>query len=275
MYRQIAEDLRRRIGAGQLSHGAQLPTELELREQYNASRNTVRDALKLLITRGLVETRPGQGTFVVEKIDPLVTTLSPDPAGSESVTYLSEVMAQHRTPKITAPRVEIQQVGGAVLSELHLEERTSVVSRHQLRYIDDMPWSLQTSFYPMSLVIGGAHRLIEATDIQEGEVSYLTDILGIKRAGYRDTITVRPPDPAETAFFKLPEDGRVAVFEILRTSFDSDSEPFVLTVTVYPSDRNRFVINVGDVPAEKMTTAAMEAASQTDMPARNAWARGS
>ena len=76
MYRQIAEDLRQKIESGELGHGDQLPTELELREQYDASRNTVRDAVKWLITRGLVETRPGQGTFVVEKIDPFVTTLS-------------------------------------------------------------------------------------------------------------------------------------------------------------------------------------------------------
>ena len=47
MYRQIAEDLRRQIEAGELAHGAQLRTELELREKYNASRNTVRDAIKL------------------------------------------------------------------------------------------------------------------------------------------------------------------------------------------------------------------------------------
>ena len=71
MYRQIAEDLRRQIEAGELAPGAQLRTELELREKYNASRNTVRDAIKWLITRGLVETRPGQGTFVVQKIDPV------------------------------------------------------------------------------------------------------------------------------------------------------------------------------------------------------------
>ena len=79
MYRQIAEDLREQIDSGTLTPGQQLPTELELREQYSASRNTVRDAIKWLINLGLVETRPGQGTFVVEKIDPFVTTLSGDP----------------------------------------------------------------------------------------------------------------------------------------------------------------------------------------------------
>ena len=76
MYRRIADDLRRQIESGELPRGAQLPTELELRDSYEASRNTIRDAIKWLITRGLVETRPGQGTFVIERIIPFVTTLS-------------------------------------------------------------------------------------------------------------------------------------------------------------------------------------------------------
>jgi GntR family transcriptional regulator len=58
MYRQIAEDLRGRIESGELAPGRQLPTELELRESYSASRNTVRDAIKWLTSLGLVTTRP-------------------------------------------------------------------------------------------------------------------------------------------------------------------------------------------------------------------------
>ena len=79
MYRQIAEDLRAQIEGGDLEAGQQLRTEIELREQYEASRNTVRDAIKLLTTLGLVKTRPGQGTFVVKKMEPYVTTLTGSP----------------------------------------------------------------------------------------------------------------------------------------------------------------------------------------------------
>ena len=79
MYRRIAEDLRQQIELGEVEPAQQLRTELELREHYGASRNTVRDAIKWLTTLGLVETRPGQGTFVVRKIDPYVTTLTTDP----------------------------------------------------------------------------------------------------------------------------------------------------------------------------------------------------
>jgi len=55
MYRQIADDLRGKIDSGEIPHGAQLPTEIELMDAYSASRNTVRDAIKLLTTRGMVE----------------------------------------------------------------------------------------------------------------------------------------------------------------------------------------------------------------------------
>ena len=68
-----------RFESGQLEPGQQLRTELELREHYEASRNTVRDAIKWLTSLGLVETKPGQGTFVVQTIDPFVTTLTGDP----------------------------------------------------------------------------------------------------------------------------------------------------------------------------------------------------
>ena len=80
IYRQIADDLRGKIEADEIVHGARLPTETDLMDQYAASRNTVRDAIKWLISLGLVETRPGQGTFVVEKINPYVTTLTGDPS---------------------------------------------------------------------------------------------------------------------------------------------------------------------------------------------------
>src|SRR5580704_15531639 len=111
MYRQIAENLREEIESGQLRPGQQLRTELELGEVYNASRNTIRDAIKWLTALGLVETRPGQGTFVVEKIDPFVTTLTRKEGevaeGGQSTSYLSKV-EDSLEPESKYIRVEIQ-----------------------------------------------------------------------------------------------------------------------------------------------------------------------
>jgi GntR family transcriptional regulator len=253
LYRQIGDDLRTRIESGALTQGSQLPTEAELREQYNASRNTVRDTIKWLTVLGVVETRPGQGTFVVEKIVPYVTTLTIDPitglAGGEGEdpVYTAEVEASGRTPTNSDLRVEIQGASQVVADALGIKEGDEVVSRHQQRFIDGAPWSLQTSFYDMTLA-ERAGRLIRAKNIAEGTVAYLEATFGIRQARYRDLISARAPDEVETAFFKLPADGRVQVFEISRVGFDQDDKPFRLTVTVYPADRNQFAIIVETPP---------------------------
>jgi GntR family transcriptional regulator len=253
MYRQIAEDLQRQIEAGEFARRSQLPTERELQQQYEASRNTVRDAVKWLIARGLVETRPGRGRFVVEKIAPFVTTLTGEPetgrGGGEEGVYLAEVPGSRRTPESSEPRVEIHRADRIVARSLRIEGGAPVVARHQRRFIDGTPWSLQTSFYPMSLVTQhGATDLIQASDVADGTVAYLAEKCGIEQAGYQDTISVRVPGYDESTFFKIPADGRVSVFEIFRVGFDKDGSRFRLTITVYPSDRNWLRLIVGEVP---------------------------
>jgi GntR family transcriptional regulator len=252
MYRQIAEDLRQQIESGKLAPGQQLRTELELREHYGASRNTVRDAIKWLMTLGLVETRPGQGTFVVEDMDPFVTTLSGNPktgfGGGEGTSFLSEVSERNRKPSISMFKVEIQEASSDLATALRIAADSEVISRHERRTIDGTPWSMQTSFYPMEFADRGAERLRRSRNIDEGTVKYLADTLNIHQVGYRDWIIVRAPDSNDTEFFKLSADGRTSVVEISRTAFDGNGQPMRLTVTVYPADRNQFIFDFGEVP---------------------------
>jgi GntR family transcriptional regulator len=256
MYRIIADDLDRRIKSGELEPGGQLKSEVELREEYGqgedskASRNTVRDAIKLLVARGLVETRPGQGTFVVKKVLPFVSRLNTDPesGGIEDGVYKAEVGQRGRTPEETRPRVEVQPPEKTVASELELKPDEQVISRHQERKIDGTAWSMQTTFYPMRFVERGATKLLMAEDIAEGMVKYLEEKLDIKQVGWRDTITARNPTSNERTFFSLSDKVQVAIFEFRRTSYDESGTPIRHTVTVYPADRNQFEMEAGEVP---------------------------
>lgn len=63
---RLSEDLRGRLRAREFPPGGQLPSEAELGREYGVSRVTVRQALKALESQGLVVTRHGRGTFVVE-----------------------------------------------------------------------------------------------------------------------------------------------------------------------------------------------------------------
>jgi GntR family transcriptional regulator len=63
---RLASDLRERVLGNEWTVGERLPTETELASAYGVSRATVRQALKSLEQDGLILTRQGRGSFVVE-----------------------------------------------------------------------------------------------------------------------------------------------------------------------------------------------------------------
>lgn len=65
-YGRLAEELWSRIASGEWSPGTKLPTVVELARIYGVSPVTVRGALSLLVEQGLVHSRQGKGTFVLE-----------------------------------------------------------------------------------------------------------------------------------------------------------------------------------------------------------------
>ncbi len=267
LYRQIAEELRLKIDSGQLQPGSQLPTEDELMEQHHASRNTVRGAINQLAISGLVITLHGRGTFVAEQVNPIVTTLTTDPetgsGGGEGLVYTAEVARSGRTATTSPTRVELQRATRQVAESLNIPVGSDVISRHERRFVDGRPWSLQTSFYPRTLA-ERAPRLEDPGGIDEGTVAYLRDC-GIEQEGYRDAVEVRSPNPVETQFFDLPADGRIQVIEIFRDTFDQHQNRVRVTVTVYRADRNRFIINVGNVPINESLLQAADGKGNEDL----------
>jgi GntR family transcriptional repressor for pyruvate dehydrogenase complex len=66
IYEQVAKQIEQLILSGELRSGDRLPTEREFAEQFHVSRTAVREAMKLLEQKGLVEMRPGRGTQVID-----------------------------------------------------------------------------------------------------------------------------------------------------------------------------------------------------------------
>jgi GntR family transcriptional repressor for pyruvate dehydrogenase complex len=64
LYEQIVQQIEKSITKGNLKAGEQLPAERELAQQFGVSRTAVREAVKTLREKGLVEAYPGRGTFV-------------------------------------------------------------------------------------------------------------------------------------------------------------------------------------------------------------------
>jgi DNA-binding FadR family transcriptional regulator len=65
----IAAELRRQIEQGELARGEQLPGHRELAAMFSVSVGSVREAISMLVSEGLVETRAGRGTYVADPGD--------------------------------------------------------------------------------------------------------------------------------------------------------------------------------------------------------------
>ncbi|OYU07842.1 MAG: GntR family transcriptional regulator [Pseudomonas sp. PGPPP1] len=70
---QALEQLRLRISQGVWAIGERLPTEPELSAELGISRNTVREAMRVLAFSGLIEIRQGDGSYLRSMTDPLGT----------------------------------------------------------------------------------------------------------------------------------------------------------------------------------------------------------
>jgi GntR family transcriptional regulator, transcriptional repressor for pyruvate dehydrogenase complex len=67
LYEQIVKQIEDSIERGDLKEGDQLPAERELALQFGVSRTAVREAVKALREKGLVEAYPGRGTFITSE----------------------------------------------------------------------------------------------------------------------------------------------------------------------------------------------------------------
>src|SRR4029450_11396751 len=136
LYQRIAAELRDTIASGQLPPGSQLPTEQELGERYQVSRNTVRLALGLLANEGIITSTPGRGTFVRDRI--MLTyhasraEAADRPDDSHTDAYFTEVRQQGRQPSQRFD-MRIDPASLAVAQRLQVPEGEAVVVRRMIR----------------------------------------------------------------------------------------------------------------------------------------------
>ena len=63
-YEYVIDNIRQMIADGELKAGQKLPSERELAEKFNVSRVPIREALKILEYMGVLDSSPGDGTYV-------------------------------------------------------------------------------------------------------------------------------------------------------------------------------------------------------------------
>ncbi len=66
LYEDVLKQILEAVKNGRWNPGEKIPGELSLAEQFQVSRNCIREALKALSILNIIEARPGQGTFISE-----------------------------------------------------------------------------------------------------------------------------------------------------------------------------------------------------------------
>lgn len=152
--RELAESLRTRIIDGEYAPGSRLPSETMISEQYGVSRVTVRTALKLLESQGIVDVRHGSGTYVADFGGKVRT-------GLQELRSITETIRQMGfTPRMERHRIDQRPATDEEATKLDLPSGTPVVCVERAIMGDDV-------------VMAYSYDVLSADAVPEGRLAEL------------------------------------------------------------------------------------------------------
>lgn len=222
-YQQIADELRRRVEAGDFAAGRLLPSEADLSGQYSASRVTIRRALESLRSEGLVESRQGFGWFAAA--DPL----------RQSLGRLGTIEGQLAESGVPSERriLDFGFVRAPVRVRTVLDTDT-VLRVRRVNLADGEPFARVTVWCPEALGSGLSRDQVAARSFY--------DLLGLPLGGATQTIGAAAASPDDAAVLEIPAGSPVLVCE--RITEDADGRPILLSEHVFPAHRTEFVVDL-------------------------------
>ncbi|MGH2962586.1 MAG: GntR family transcriptional regulator [Solirubrobacterales bacterium] len=227
LYRQVASAIEVEISSGPLQPDERLPGEAELAERYEVNRLTVRSALAELAQRGLIYTVHGRGSYV-------------------SAPAIRHDISGDREASLTRAMRESGHLASQRLLSAADEERSDVartlgtrgrVRRYELlRYVDESPWTLTTTWLP-------EHRFRHLGRHWRGDDS-LYEVLereyGARmRRAYR-TISTEASGPTDAEHLMVPVGFPLLVIGGLNV--DERGKPVVLVEHRGRGDRVQFTV---------------------------------
>ena len=228
-YRRIADSLAEDILAGRLKAGDQIPSERVIAEEYGISRMTVRQALRHLADRGMVEARVGQGTFVgAPRLQQQLSTLT---------GFTEEMEKQGRSASSIVVEASARAADSETAQALELPAGAMVWRIARVRLADGEPVALETTEVVASMVPG----LLERADF--GRTSLYETLrrhYGLRPAVAEQTLAATSAD----ASVALPLGIAVGapVLSLTRLTRDAEGRAFEHVRSVYRGDA--FVMKV-------------------------------
>lgn len=127
-YEDVVVQIRALIDEGRLKQGDQLPTERDLSEMFKVSRATIRDAMRTLESLKLVQSRQGEGTYVLASdeevlVHSLAAALVNEKDNIYDIFYVRKIVAPH-VAELAAENATPEEINS--LASLLTEQRKAV-----------------------------------------------------------------------------------------------------------------------------------------------------
>ncbi|MHA6630936.1 GntR family transcriptional regulator [Pseudonocardia sichuanensis] len=208
--REVADVLRHQVVGGRFADGL-LPDEHSLGTQFDASRNAVREALRLLRDEGLITRRRGVGTSVV---------LPKYGHGLDRLAGLAETLAGHGTitNHVRSARV-VTELPPAIAERLQVPPGAGAVHIERLRRLDDLPLSLDSTYLTADVGRGVLRGDLAGRDV----FSLIEETAGCLLGSAEVTVHAVNADPATAELLEVP--AGAAVFAIERLTRLRDGRP--------------------------------------------------
>ena len=154
-YETVANSLADRINNNEFNETKKIPTEDQLMEEYNVSRNTVRNAIKILTKLGLLYPVQGSGMFIRESRKCDTVFLS----GTRGITK------DHPGNKLTNKclSVEIVEADDNLAQIMLCEIGTPIYYIERLRIVDDIPYAIEYTYYNKNIIPYLDKEIIESS----------------------------------------------------------------------------------------------------------------
>jgi GntR family transcriptional regulator len=237
VYQQIADRLRDAITRGELVPGHKLPSERELMDHYGAARETVRRALRVLMSEGRVETQRGVGVFVRQP-GPIrrmsMDRFSRRHRDAGKAAFAAEAEREGRTWRTELLELAEVDAPADVAARLGLDDPAKAFVRRRRMWIDDTPMSLADSYFPLDIAEG---TQIRHEDSGPGGVYSRIEEKGLQLTRFEEELTARMPTPDEIRSLDLSPG--TPVLDLIRTAYSDDRAVEVL-VSVVAADKHIF-----------------------------------
>ncbi len=230
-YVQVKDVIREYIRSGVWQHNDQLPSEAEMCDMFEVSRTVIRQALQDMIHEGLVIRRKGKGSYVAPaKIsEQLVQKLT---------GFYQDMVAQGYHPVTHVLKQHVIPASRPVADHLKIEVGTPVIEIIRLRFVENIPIVLVTSYITQSL----CPDLVNDDLTNQSLYDLLEKHYGLYIARGRRIVQSVPASEQEMELMDVSKGAPMFLLE--STSYLSDGTPIEYYFAYHRGDRSQFEIEL-------------------------------